>query len=168
MPLNKLLNEIISLLEKETKCLEKILDFLIRQQDCLVKNDLKGLIEILSEKEDVVTSLSCLEKSRLENTVKLSACVKIPVSELTVNRISEIAEDDLKNRLQTAMKELRSLYDNIKKKRSLNQALIHQALEYTGNRLAFIRKVFGLSQTYSSDGDSQDLNIVPLRVNHQF
>ena len=165
--MNKLLSEIISLLEKEIKCLEKILDLLIRQQDCLVKNDLKGLIEILSEKEDVVTSLSCLEKSRTENIEKLSACVEISVLELTVNRISEIAEADLKNRFKTAVKELRSLYDKIKKKESLNKALIGQALEYTGNRLSFIRKVFGLSQTYSSEGDSKDLNSVPLRVNHQ-
>ena len=57
MPLNELLSEIISLLEKEIKCLEKILDLLIRQQDYLVKNDLKGLIEILCQdilNQDVV------------------------------------------------------------------------------------------------------------------
>ena len=56
--------ELITLLLKQNKILESILDCLKREKQALIKEDAPALLEILEEKKQYINALEQMEKKR--------------------------------------------------------------------------------------------------------
>ena len=161
-----IVKRLTELLDNEVKCFEKIQNILLREQRCLVENDKEALEEILSEKEDVMSSLSCLEKSRHNLLEKLSVEFGEDVSELTVSRISERMGGEKGRRLRETGRSLKSHYDQIKRTEWSNSKLIQQSLEYNRKSLLFIHSLLGQPGTYDVDGGIDTREDMSLMINH--
>ena len=162
-----LTNRLTDILSGEVKCFDKILGILMQEQRCLVENNVEDLRALLSHKEDVLNSLSCLEKSRQNILEKLSDLLEEEAAELTVNRIADRIKGQKGRHLREIGNTLKSLYDKIKKVEYSNYKLICLALEFNSKSLWFMQSLYGQQELYNEGGGLDTRGTVSLKLNRR-
>jgi len=138
-----LIREITDILKREVKSLTAIRELLILEERSLIECDTESLIQVLEKQGDLLSSMACLEKSRLETIRKISDILGEDASEITVSRLSRLTNSDSKNELLESAHLLEDINREIKRKKSSNNVLVRQALMLVENDIRVIMKAMG-------------------------
>ena len=128
MAFEKHIEELVDILKREVRSFTAVQELLILEQKCLVDCDTQGLAGVLEKMEDIFTSISCLEKSRMDIIVKISNESGDSDGEWTVTRIADYTEGSLKRELLDTGHILTELNSDIQRRKATNTMLINQSI----------------------------------------
>jgi flagellar biosynthesis/type III secretory pathway chaperone len=148
----KLFNGLLSILEEQTLCYEKIYEIKEREQDFLVKGDYDGLRQNNEEVERLYLSVRNLEKARLEIMEGLSEKFGLSDSEMTFERIIEFADEDSADALEQLAGRLVEVIQRTSRINEGNAYLIHRSAEWVSRWMDILTGLTGNKGIYSGDG----------------
>ena len=126
-----LIDELISVLEKETEEYHQLIDISSKKTKAIVKNDLEELRRITAVEQDFVSRLINLEKKREEVTNDIALVLNKKKEEMTVKSLIPILQSQ-----KEVQERLISVHDNIRKTlkdfqmvNEINKNLIQESLE---------------------------------------
>ncbi|MBT4485146.1 MAG: hypothetical protein HOC71_15885 [Candidatus Latescibacteria bacterium] len=128
MVLKKSILEITDILKREIRSFNTILELLILEEKSLVECDTNALADILERQGDVLSSIACLERSRVDVLMKIAEQTKQDPDTLTVSSLTESAEGPIKKEFIESGHILARLNEDIQRKRATNAILINQAI----------------------------------------
>ena len=150
--------ELIDILKREIRSFNAIVELLILEQKGLIESNNDLLLEVLGKQEDVLSSIACLEKSRMEIVKKIADHIGENPDTLTISKLSEIAGDDFKKELLETAHVLFTINEDIRQKKISNSILINQGIMIVESQIRFILKAIGkedlIKEIYSSDADN--------------
>ena len=128
MTIDKLAGELQDILRVEIRSFSALLESLILEEQCLVSCDTVELANIVGRQEDVISSIACLEKSRIELVERIAQETGMHAEMLHISTIATLVDDEHGKDLLDSMHVLRGLKDEIRKKKQTNTVLIKQSL----------------------------------------
>ena len=151
-------SELIDILKREIRSFNAIVELLILEQQGLIESNNEFLLEVLGRQEDVLSSIACLEKSRMEIVKKIADCTGEDPGMLTLSKLSEIAGDDFKKELLETAVVLSRINEDIRQKKISNSILINQGIIIVESQIRFILKAIGkedlIKEIYTSGADN--------------
>ena len=143
--------ELLRIISDECAVYEKLLILMKEKTDILVKNDVNALRKNTESVNQLLSDLEDLEAKRKEAVLGISQEEQISPEELTITKLTrlwpETPLEQLQNRLQAAMTELKKINER-------NQKLVNQAQDL----FSFMRNLFysafaqGPTTGYTSEG----------------
>ncbi|MFC1528394.1 flagellar export chaperone FlgN [Candidatus Latescibacterota bacterium] len=128
MVLKKNISEITDILKREIRSFNTILELLTLEEKSLVECDTNALADILERQEDVLSSIACLERSRMDVLKKIAEQTGQDPDTLTVSVLAESVEGAIKKEFIESGHILAHLNEDIQRKRATNTMLINQAI----------------------------------------
>jgi len=138
-----LFGELIDILKREIQSFNKIIELLILEQKGLVECDNGLLIEVLENQGDVLSSIACLEKSRIGVVARIAEHFGEDPETLTVTRLSKFAGETIRKQLLDIAHVLSTINEDIRYKKISNTLLINQGIVLVVNQIRFILKALG-------------------------
>lgn len=158
MDFGQCISELIDILKREIRSFNTIIELLILEQKSLVENDNELLLDVLERQEDVLSSIACLEKSRMEIINKVADQIGEDPNTLTITRLAEFVSKDLQKELVETAHILSKINDDINHKKMTNSILINQGIMIVESQIRFILKAIGkedlVKEIYSSGADN--------------
>lgn len=136
-------HELIAILQREVRSFTTLLELLIIEEKGLVDSDNNLLIDVLGRQEDVLSSISCLEKSRAEIVSRIAAMMGIDADTATVSQIAERVDEPSKRELRETAHVLSQINEHLLRKKSTNTMLIRQGALMVENNLRYLLKACG-------------------------
>ncbi len=150
----KTVKELISILRREIQSFNTIVELLILEGKGLVECNNDLLIDVIGRQEDVLTSIACLEKSRIECVFKIADALGVDADSLSISKIAEIQDSPLKKDLQEAAHILSQINRDIQLRKKANTLLIKQGAMIVDYNIRFLLKAMGkedqVRDTYTS------------------
>ena len=158
MDIEHYFSELIDILKREIRSFNAIVELLILEQKGLIESNNGLLLEVLGRQEDVLSSIACLEKSRMEIVKKIADYIGEDPGMLTISKLSEIAGDDFKKELLETAHVLSAINEDIRQKKISNSMLINQGIMIVESQIRFILKAIGkedlIKEIYSPGADN--------------
>ena len=139
----KTVRELISILRREIQSFNAIVELLILEEKGLVECNNYLLIEVIGRQEDVLSSIACLEKSRIECVFKIAHAVGTDADSLSITKIADLQGESLKKELLEAAHILSQINRDIQYKKKSNTLLIKQGAMIVDYNLRFLMKAMG-------------------------
>lgn len=137
------ITELTTILKREIRSFNTIVELLVLEGKALVECDNNLLMQVIEREEDVLTSIACLEKSRMEVVRKIAAHIKENPDTLTVTNIAETVEGPLKNELVETAHVLNEINADIQQRKLSNNLLIKQGIMVIESNIRSILKAAG-------------------------
>jgi len=147
--------ELISILQRELKTFTALSELLIIEEKGLVECDNNLLLDVLGRQEDVLSSIACLEKSRMEVVSRISKSFGLESETMTVSQIADRIEQPGKRELREVAHVLRETQENLRQKKATNTLLIRQGATMVENNLRYLVRRFGKGNTDSGTYSAQ-------------
>lgn len=141
MGLDRHLAELVDILKMEIRSFNSVMELLILEEKCLVSCDTPGLADVTERQGDVLSSVACLEKSRLDVLQKIKR--ETGRNGLTIDDLAKLAAGDIRKELVEAGKILAYIYEDMKRKKVSNNLLIRQGIMMVENDIRLIMNVCG-------------------------
>ncbi len=138
------LNELGDILRREIRSFTTVLELLILEEKALVTGDTATLAGLVNRQEDILSSIACLEKSRMDLMVRLGNRVGTPAEELTSSRLAGLADLPLREELLESGHILKTLVGEIHHRKQSNSLLINQALLLVESDLRLLYRAAGI------------------------
>ena len=127
----QLVETIYGLLQRLIGLHRQLYDYCRDEKEALLNADVQKIQEITKAKQLVVESIKLLEIDRIKKSTELSLYWKIPLKELTLQRIANEIETDRKTiaeGLVTALNVLRLLVQRTEVQNTENQKLVSESM----------------------------------------
>ena len=154
--MDRLLSELITILNKEIELHEELLLYLQRDRELLVSLCVDDIFENNKKKETCTIKVKMLEESKLLLVDRLSKHYAIPYRELTLSKILSLVEDPYRTSLDTIRSKLIALMKNIKETNQGNSLILQDSLCYFKRSLDFLHCASSASPTYVDNGKIKD------------
>ncbi len=128
--MDKLLKELCENLEEQLATYKLLVKYEQEKQEVLVNGEINQLEELVKKEQKVVFKNGELEKTRQEHISQLAEQAGVPQDDLTISRVIELAEGDMKDRLSNVYEELEYVLVELKDLNLKNNSLIEQSLSY--------------------------------------
>lgn len=143
MGLDRHISTLLDILKMEIRSFNAIMELLILEERSLVACDSPGLAEVVERQSDLLTSIACLEKSRLEVLERIAGEIGRDVGELTISRLARLAGEPWRKELHETAEILSHVYDDMRRKKTSNTLLIRQGIVMVENDIRVILKACG-------------------------
>ena len=154
-----LIDELISVLNKENIEYEKVLAYATEKTSIIVKGDVTALQEIMSKEQAILDDIANLERKRSEVTKDIADVLNRDVKELTVSRLVELlgTQQNEKEALEKVHTKLKTTIDRLITVNETNKVLINDSLNiidfeinlYKGLKMAPQTANYGKGTGYS-------------------
>lgn len=125
-----LINELISILEDETGCYQKLLDMADNKKDVIIRGDVPSLQEITKIEQELAGHILRLEKKRKQNLDDMCLVLGKKIEEMTISHLIDLLKGEEKEKLKKISE---SLLDAVTKLQIYNNTykdLIEHSLEF--------------------------------------
>ena len=153
---DRLLAELITILNKEIELHKGLLSLLHKDRELLVDLCVEEIFENNKKKETCTLKIKMLEESRSLLINELSQHYAIPPRELTLSKIVSLVEEPHRSILDAARSTLTSLVKSIKEVNQGNSLIIKDSLYYFKRSLDFLHCASSASSTYVDNGKIKD------------
>lgn len=136
--MTKFVGELADILKRETRSFSAISELLVLEEKCLISCDRNGLQEVIERQGDVLSSIACLEKSRIELIAKIGELAGENPETLTIQRLAAFVEDPLRRDLIETGHILSDLHHDVNRKKITNNMLIKQAMLMVENDIRLV------------------------------
>jgi hypothetical protein len=129
--LASLIEELINIIEEETGCYKTFLELANNKKDVIINGDLPGLQEITMKEQEVAGQLLRLERKRNTNLEDICLVTNSKLDDFTISSLIQLLsnQEDEKNKLEKASKELQNILEEVKLINETNRKLTEQSLE---------------------------------------
>jgi flagellar biosynthesis/type III secretory pathway chaperone len=146
------LDELITVLERESDLLKELVQLLQDDQERLIKHDVAALEGSNRRKEEVVLRFQSLEGSRLGLTQQLGTSLGLTTEELRISKICAQLGPEGKD-LENAAQKLRALVGSLQELVAVSRGFLEQSILGIRSLLALIQSLQTPDpQTYGSTG----------------
>lgn len=143
-------SQLIEVINKEGKCLERFLTLLSDEQKFLVEKDVDSLRRSIEEQEKTIQDARKLEEERIKLTDLLAKQLRIEKDEVNISKLIELVEESYSTKLRELQSTLSSLYAKLERQRKKNEFLIKQSLRYTDKSIKVFLGLEEKDPTYSA------------------
>jgi flagellar biosynthesis/type III secretory pathway chaperone len=133
MGIDRQISELVDILKMEIRSFNSINELLILEEKALISCDSAAIADLTGRLGDVLSSVACLEKSRLEVLERIAAETGREARELNVSMMAKLASADIRKDLVESGKILSAIYEDIKRRKSANTLLIRQGIVMVEN-----------------------------------
>lgn len=151
--MKKLMNELISIFEKQIKLHQSLLAVLMEEKTSIVESNLIELNNANGEKETLILKIKNLEDNRLNLVVKIAEALSEDSQNLTLKRLCEIIEEPHSTRLDDCRSRLILLTDNVRKSNEENKVLLTQAVELVRGSFMLLDNLMSSNSVYYRTGE---------------
>jgi flagellar biosynthesis/type III secretory pathway chaperone len=145
-----LINELISLLEIQTKGYDELLVLSKEKRRVVIENDVDMLSKITQAENSIIGQTQKAEAKRLEVMNDMATVLGQNPDDLTIKRLAELIEGQAEhNNLVEAGKRLRAVLDELKEENDRNSVLIQSSLDYIDFTVNLVRQASSLSDPYA-------------------
>lgn len=141
MGLDRHISELVDILKMEIRSFNTINELLILEEKALVSCDSATLADITGRQADVLSSVACLEKSRLEILDRIAWETGRETRDLNITGLTKLASAELRKELVDAGKILSSIYDDMKRRKASNTLLIRQGIVLVENDIRLLLNI---------------------------
>ncbi len=120
--------DLLGQLRLESNHLKEERELLLKERDCLIKQDLEGILEVLKEKETLQLKGKILEESRAAMRERIKGVVGLGEGESLFQRLLDLMESSYKEELTDSREELERLVGEVEYLSAGNQYLIRSTL----------------------------------------
>lgn len=143
---------LISLIGEEVLIFETFLQYLNRQQEALVKNDLEALQIVTHDQEILSQRTTQVEQERRALVAEISVGLDRDQDDLTLTELKKLVSEPESNQIHALQGTLLNLHEQISTIKSRNDFLIRKSMEYINTTMSQL----GLTEqsdkrTYSAD-----------------
>ena len=128
--MNRLVSQLIEVINSEILCLERFLTLLSEEQRFLVEKDIGSLKNCIKDQEKSIRDQRELEEARIKLTDSLAGKLKIDKGEVNISKLIELVEESYSTELRDLQGTLTSLYAKLVRQRKKNEFLIKQSMKY--------------------------------------
>jgi hypothetical protein len=128
--LNRLVSQLIQVINSEILCLERFLTLLSEEQRFLVEKDIQSLERSIEEQERAIREQRELEDARIKLTDSIAGKLKIDKQKVNISKLIELVEESYSTELRELQGTLASLYAKLERQRKKNEFLIKQSMKY--------------------------------------
>ncbi|MGB5106862.1 MAG: flagellar protein FlgN [Candidatus Zixiibacteriota bacterium] len=121
---------LISLIGEEVLIFETFLQYLNRQQEALVKNDLEGLQVVTRDQEILSQRTTAVEQERKALVAEISIGLERDQDDLTLTELTKLVSEPESNQIHALQSTLLNLHEQISTIKSRNDFLIRKSMEY--------------------------------------
>lgn len=115
-------------LRLENNHLREERELLLKERDCLIRQDLEGILEVLKEKETLQLKGKILEESRAAMRERIKGAVGAVEEQSVFQRLLDVLEGSYKEELSNSRAELERLVGEVEYLSAENQYLIRSTL----------------------------------------
>lgn len=151
--MKKLMDELISIFEKQIKLHQSLLAVLMEEKTSIVESNLIELNNANGEKETLILKIKNLEENRLNLVVKIAEALSEDSQNLTLKRLCEITEEPHSTRLDDCRSRLILLTDNVRKSNEENKVLLTQAVELVRGSFMLLDNLMSSNSVYYRTGE---------------
>ena len=141
------------ILNQEVRWFERLLHLLLEQKDLIIENDIEAFKRNLRDQEECIAGIQRLEKRRIEKIDILGEILEIPIQELNLSKIIDMAMEEYRSGLMDLQRELKKVVREVGNTARTNSFLMDKALLYIQKNFDILVK---LSQAYEMyDGEAR-------------
>ncbi len=147
-----LIKRLTGLLEEETELFESLFFILIDEKKALTSARMNKLNEACKEKENIILKIRILEEQRIRVLQKISTLNDCPHENITMEGLSELADEDEYARLRKCRSNLLSLAESIGELNNSNRSLLNHSIDFVRTSLSFLDNFISPRPLYFSNG----------------
>ena len=149
----QIINELINVLNQESKIYEDILKMAKNKTDVIVKGRVTELDAIVKLEQSLVFQLGRLENMREKLVEKLATDLKVDPSELTISKLMENVKGEQANNLKNCQDNMISAVKDLKDSNELNSKLIGNSLDFINFSLNILTNTDIGNNNYGDTGE---------------
>lgn len=153
---NKLINELINVLEQENSIYEDILKISKNKTNIIVEGKVKELENIVKLEQTLVLQMAKLENIRESLVEKLSGEMKLKPEEITITGLVKYLQDGEAGKLKAVQSKIGSTLSELKESNELNSKLIKNSLDYINFSVNILSDASSGSNNYGNNGQVGD------------
>ncbi len=135
--------ELLDVLKMEVRSFTTVIELLILEEKSLVACDTASLADVIDRQGDVLSSIACLEKSRLDILGRIAVELGKRRDEMDLSEIAGLVGDPFRKDLIETGTVLASIYEDMKRKKVSNTLLIRQGIMLVENDIRILMKALG-------------------------
>lgn len=148
--MSSVVSQLIEVINRETKCLEKFLTLFAEEQKYLVENDVDSLRRCVEDQERTMRDAGQLEDKRIRLTDSLAEHLKIDKGKVNLSKLTDLVEESYSSRLRELQSTLSSLYARLERQRKKNEFLIKQSMKYVDRSIKIFSGMSGTDVNYTA------------------
>lgn len=157
-----MVNRLIEILSREAALFESFLELSEQQQQMLVNNDRKGLVQITDRQREKLVESQLLNSERLKLVEKIKSVNAID-GDLNVSRLLELVDENQAEQLTQLRHLIYELHDKITDVRNQNAMLLDRSREYIARMMKMLSNVNRSPGAYTMDGtETQGSNVLAI------
>ena len=158
-----LLEDLAHILGQETEKYEALLRLLRQERGVIIEGDLAALTELIKRKETLLLELKVIQEARVALMSKASAVHGIPLIELTLYRLVDLAPVSHAGVYRSFLDRLTLAATTLTEENSRNAVLLDRSVAYIKGSLSFLTSAVTPVPLYQGDG-SITVQSPPLSV----
>ena len=150
--MHELYQDLLTILQQMVSHYHQLLELSEGERQVLTAASLPALFELTTQKETLLLELSVMEEGRQVVLRKLAEQLGMPVSELTLGRLGDVAPEPFADRFQHCRVDLLSLTQTVGRVNAHNTALLDASLDTMRTSLGLISRLLEPAPTYGHNG----------------
>jgi len=143
MDAERYLAELVDVLKMEVRSFNAVIELLILEEKSLVAFDTASLAEVIDRQGDILSSIACLEKSRIALLEKIARETGRNTGDLTLSELAGMVEGPLRSELLETGDVLGYIYEDMKRKKIANTLLIRQGIMMVESDIRLLLRAVG-------------------------
>jgi len=143
MGVERYIAELLDVLKMEVRSFTTVIELLILEEKSLVACDTAALADVIDRQGDVLSSIACLEKSRLDILDRIAREQGKRRDDMDLSEIAGLVGDPFRKDLIETGTVLASIYEDMKRKKVSNTLLIRQGIMLVENDIRILMKALG-------------------------
>ncbi len=158
---------LLSILEEQTRCYEKIYRLKEREQQLVLSGTAEELQSNTAEIDAETLTIRSLEKARLELMDSLAQQYRLNAGPVTFQQVMELADNPCSGELQSIATRLVGVLERTSRINEDNAYLIRRSLDVIERSLDILTGATARRDTYSAQGTMEPQRTASLVVNRQ-
>lgn len=143
MGLDRHVSALLDILRMEIRSFNAMTELLILEEKCLVTSDTPSLSDVVGRQSDVLSSIACLEKSRVEIIGRIARETGRENAALTISEIARMTGEPLRKELVETADILSGIHGDMKRKKASNTLLVRQGMMMVENDMRLVLSLCG-------------------------
>jgi len=149
------LEQLIALLNQECELYRSLLGLIDQEKEAAARSDVDALNETGAEKELILMEIQNQESKRSGLLTELAPKLGLPPEDLTLNRISQLADEPLAGDLRGISQEFWSVLSGVQSANQRNKQIFEHSLELLRGSFNRLHELMSPNTVYYRSGNIQ-------------
>jgi flagellar biosynthesis/type III secretory pathway chaperone len=155
MKMNLMINQLLRVLERESKLYRSMLTVIDKESNAAVRSDLNALNKAGEEKENILIKLRLIEEQRIRLVREMADALGYPPRDFTITMISQLVGEPFAGRLSQAGTDLSTVLNTVKDANDRNKQLFEHSRELLRDSFNLLSELTQSDMVYYRTGNVQ-------------